>query len=292
MIKKSSQLNILPNRLCGFLPYLLLSLSLSLLGQSPSSLAQEQEEETQADAAPISSSTATGEEGLLDKQVPDREKVWLNTASSQSLGFYLHETSGKAYGGVLLIPEINRHPAANGMLNSLRHILSKNHWHTLALKVDDSNTEETQQLIAAGINYLNQQGVFNLAILGEGAGAAQALNYVASIPAEQLNQNKSNQLRAILLINGNNRMPNSDIKILDQLSEIKIPILDAYISNSYKEQQQAQQRQKAARRQMNKKYQQIRLPQVNNFSPEKDNRITKRIRGWLDNNVAGFMVDR
>ncbi|WP_101758198.1 DUF3530 family protein [Oceanicoccus sp. KOV_DT_Chl] len=265
-------------------------LLLSLLITSPLLFAQDPDQESEP-AAPATS-TATGTEDLLDQQVPNHEKIWLNSTGGPQLAFYLNETSGKAYGGVLLIPDTNRHPATAGLLNSLRHSLARNHWHTLAIKVADANDEQTQQLITAGISQMNQRGIYNLAILGEGAGAAQALAYVASTPASQLNQNQSNQIRAVLLIDGSNQVPNSDLKVLAQLAEIKIPILDAFLSNNYQEQQQAAKRKQAARRHMNKLYQQIRLPQVSNFDPKEDNRITKRIRGWLDNNVAGFMVDR
>ncbi len=228
-----------------------------------------------------------GKESSLDKRAADHEKVWLTTGDHKELAFYLSETTGKTYGAVLLVPDLGRHPAAQGMIYSLRHYLADNHWHTLAIKTDGSSTESTQQLIVAGINHLNQQGVFNIAILGEGAGAMRALQCISTLTDEQLKQ-----IRALLMLNANNTLPGSKGNILELLGQVKLPVLDAYQSGDYQEQQQASKRKKAARRLQNRNYQQVRLPQVSGYQQSQHHNLTKRIRGWLDKNAAGFMVDQ
>jgi hypothetical protein len=288
-----SQTSIM-KKLSAPLPLLTVLLLLSALyGQA--SYAQEsvqqeivQQETVQQENPPP---VTNGEQSPFDQQASDREKVWLNVAGRKELAFYLNEASGKAHGGVLLIPDAGHHPAVEGMINSLRHSLANNHWHTLAIDVEGTSETITQQTIAAGIQYLNQQGVFNIAILGEGLGAAQATHYVAALP-QVLEPGQLQQIRALLMINADNHIPDSKVNTLQKLSGIQLPILDAYRNNDYLEQRLAHERKLAARRLMTRNYQEIRLPLSSGYQKNYDDRITKRIRGWLDKNVAGFMVDQ
>ena len=229
---------------------------------------------------------AGGEESLLDRKAADHEKAWLTVAGNKELAFYLSETTGRAHGGVLLIPGLGGHPNARGMIRLLRQSLADNHWHTLAVDMTGTTEETAQQMIIAGIDYLNQQGIFNIAVLGEGMGAAQALHYVSTLSGDQLQQ-----IRALLMVNADNRISGSANDTLQQLGEIKVPVLDAYTSGDYVLQQRADERKRAARRLMNKNYQQVRLPQPGGTEQTRYLRLSKRIRGWLDNNAAGFMVD-
>ncbi len=257
------------------------------------SWAQEEEAAATEEAPPPSVTAEAGQETLLDQQVADNEKAWLPVAGNSELAFYLSEASGKAHGGVILLPKISQHPAnKNSMINTLRIALSENHWHTLALKTGDADVETTLAFITAGVNYLNQQGVYNIAILGEGLGAAQSIQYAASISGVKRPPGQFAPIRAVVMVDADNTIANSDGTTLEKLSMIRMPILDAYSNSDYQKQRLADERKRAARKKMNRGYQQIRLPPSSGVQQDVDNRITKRIRGWLDKNVAGFMVDR
>ena len=275
---------------------LLVSLILShaTLAQDDAPEANQDNSESATDADPPIGSPVVikGVESLTDQQVPDREKAWLAVAGSPSLAFYLSEITGRAYGGVLLLPKLNHHPASLGSTNTMRHALAANHWHTLALNPEDADEARTMAMIAAGIIYLNQQGVYNIAILGEGLGAAQALRYVASLKPKDPSQGEFNVVRALVMINADNKIAGSENNTLDNLSSIKMPILDAFSNNDFRQQRQADERKRAAHRPVNRFYQQVRIPLSADRQDNKDNPITKRIRGWLDKNAAGFMVDR
>lgn len=273
----------------------LLPLLLSVLFVLP---VQAQNNQTKAVAveepapAPVVTADA-GKESLADQQVADSEKIWLPVAGSSELAFYLSEASGKAHGGIVLLPKAGQHPAAkDSTINTFRIALSENHWHTLTLNIGDADEEKTLQFITAGINYLNQQGVYNIAILGEGLGAAQSLHYAASITGVQRAPGQFAPIRAVVMVDADNTIPGSDANTLEKIGMIYMPILDAYSSGDYQQQRLAAERKKAARKKINKGYQQVRLPQASGAQQDVDNRITKRIRGWLDKNVAGFMVDR
>lgn len=217
------------------------------------------------------------------------ERVWLNTDSGKRLAFYLSEKSGTAHGGVLIIPDRGIHPAVTGTINSLRHTLAKHHWHTLALDISSLDAEAVPGTIAAGVAQLNAEGVFNIAILGNGQGAVYALQYVAKLPPPE--KGKFQQIRALVMLNADNFSGTSDHNPMAALADIKLPVLDAWYANDYNEQQKARQRREQAAG-ANNLYQQARIPYVAVQNPGYENRITKRIRGWLDKNIAGFMVDK
>lgn len=246
------------------------------------------------DNANTAKSASRNSQSPLDKTIAEFQKVWLNIDDQKELAFYLNETSGKSHGGVLLIPNLNQHPASYGLINNLRHSLANNHWHTLAVNMSGAEPRLAMKIIDAGVAYLNSQGIYNIALLGEGAGAAQALHYAAMLPPINPAENKFNKIRAVLLINANKHLPSSsnDTDTLATFSKIKLPIFDAYASSNYQQKKRAEARSRAAQRDITTPYQQVRLPQVADFRLNGDNRITKRIRGWLDQNVAGFMVGK
>lgn len=226
-------------------------------------------------------STATNTTGHFADQ---SDRIWLTGDGKKVAAFYLGESSGKAHGGVLLIPDLNRHPATPGNIDQLRRALAKNHWHTLAVDTSHTTAEAARQIVASGIDHFKQQGVFNIAILGEGHGAALAANYIANLPPA------AQPLRALLMINASNSINDGAINNLELLNKIKLPVLDAYHYGIYRQQQAATARRQAIPRQQRPDYQQIRLPRASGNQQHSDNLVSKRIRGWLDNNVAGFMV--
>ncbi|MEH6912000.1 MAG: DUF3530 family protein [Oceanicoccus sp.] len=238
----------------------------------------------------------TADESLFDLQVDEQEKAWINVGEQQELAFYLPASSGAALNGVLLIPDIANHPATFGSTNTMRIALSKNHWHTLALNMGYASEEHALDLIAAGIQFLNEKGVYNIAILGEGTGAAQAILYAAPKPSpdtEKDNKNEKNdQVRALIMINAKNSISNDETSILQNISQITIPVLDAFSNGNYIEQRKAEERKNIARGKNDTIYHQVRLPQASGTQQNSDNRVTKRIRGWLDKNVADSAINR
>ena len=230
----------------------------------------------------------TGKESLYDQQVAEQEKVWLNVGEQQQLAFYLTESSGTAYGGVLLIPDIAKHPATLGSINTMRIALSKHHWSTLALNMGGANEAQSLDLIAAGIQFFNEKEIYNIAILGEGRGAAHAILYLASKPPTDANSAKTDRISALIMVDAHNSTSDNEAHILQKLAEVAIPVLDAFSNGDYIEQRQADKRKDTARETLNKTYHQVRLPQASGEQQNGDNRVTKRIRGWLDKNIANL----
>ncbi len=219
------------------------------------------------------------------------EVATFSSASHDIKAYYLKETSGDANGGVIIVSDIGQPPQISGLNNTLRHVLANHHWHTLALDMSEVTDDNTSDVINDGIAFLNDKGVFNIAILGIGAGAAQAILSVSKLP-EPGPEQQFEQIRALLMINAKNSIPDSDTNILQSMSNIRVPILDTYVMNDYRLQELARERKKTARSLPGRQYQQVRIPLINNANQMQENSLTKRIRGWLDSNIAGFMVDQ
>lgn len=252
--------------------------------------------QTTAATEQSSPSTTPGDKHQFAATVEEDEKAWLAVDGNKLLALYRSDTSGKAHGAVLIIPQTGRYPNAAGAINTLRRSLADHHWHTLALdlashsKVHGSvDEQQVQKTIAAGIEYLNQQGIYNIAILGEGIGAAHVLSYAATLGNTD-NSAALQQVRALILLNAQNAIPNSKTNTLGTFNKVKLPILDAYINGDLLSKQQAEQRRRAARKHNHRYYQQIRLARFSSRSQSQQQRVTKRIRGWLDRNIAGFVV--
>lgn len=223
----------------------------------------------------------------MDKAASKAERVWLSTASGQRLAFYLGEKTGTTHGGVLIVPDRGVHPAVLGIIDTLRHTLADHHWQTLALNITALDPDTIQQAIAAGVAFMNKKGIFNIAVLGQGRGAAHALRYVTGLPAAA--QGKVGQIRALVMLNADNNVPSLGAGAMAPLGQISMPVFDAWYADDYDEQQEAQRREQAAAN--NTRYQQERLPDIDDVAVNQENGVTKRIRGWLDKNVAGFMVN-
>lgn len=252
--------------------------------------------ETAAEPSPTLSETANQKrqrrQQQLEAAASEQEKVWLDAGADKILALYQAEHSGVANGGLLIIPNISPPPTAHSLINSLRHSLPANKWHTLTLYNSEHQTsEQTLAAIASAIAYLNQQGVYNLAILGEGSGAAQALLYAASLPAPRAQQ-KFQQLRAVLMIDAENQLDDSELDPLAAMKGLSMPILDAVSDQKNRLQQQAQLRRQQGRAMTEGQYQQIRLPAHLDYHNSLRNRSTQRLRGWLNKNIAGITVDR
>lgn len=219
-----------------------------------------------------------------------KQHQWLNTGETKLSALYLKQTRDVIYGAVLLIPDLMSHPSKASNVNSLRNALSQSHWQSLALdltSIDNFDEQHVNDAIGAGTAFLNEKGILNIAIIAEGIGAAQAVNYLADLTAKAQLQS----IKALVLINAKNSIPRSKEGTLEKLKAIKLPILDAFSANDNLYQQLANDR-KTARNETRGQYsyRQITLPRAVNYYNKHENHITKRIRGWLDKNISGFTV--
>lgn len=233
---------------------------------------------------------------LLEYADPDlkEQQHWLPVGNRQISSLYLSQTGGKTYGGALLIPNLNTPPSQRGIINSLRNALPESHWNTLAIDLSNKEPLSEQfvsQSIAAGLKFLNEKGIYNLAMIAEGVGAAQAIHFLTD--SSSADDVMLQSVRALIIIYPNNNVPGSDVKTLEKLSTIEIPVLDAYSANDYSQRELASSRKKAIHNTpAQPAYRQITLPNQVNYYRKHENHITQRIRGWMDKHISGFTVEK
>ncbi len=144
--------------------------------------------------------------------------------------------------------------------------------------------------LEAAINYLHQQGQFNIVLMGSGVGALRAVCFLKDIPKlEQTTQ--SRLIRSLVMINARNHLPLDSRQLHKCLDTPEMPVLDVYLGHDERDQKDAKQRLKYARRGGYQVYQQLRLPEMARNTMLGENRLSRRIRGFMEAHAQGVKID-
>lgn len=151
--------------------------------------------------------------------------------------------------------------------------------------------EQAQQTIQAAIDFYNKEGIFNIVIIGEGINALRAAHFIASMPEAIKAQGEINQIRGLAMINPRNTIYGSDLSLPMELSYFKVPIMDIYFGTDFRDERESKARAAVSRGLPGGLYTQIKLPITGNNWQQREDRLTKRLRGWMDRRAAGFEID-
>lgn len=143
-----------------------------------------------------------------------------------------------------------------------------------------------QQHIEAAVLFLNRKGIFNIVILGEGSGANRAISYINNITDPE----RKKQIRGLAMINAYNSIEGSANNITELVPKLQIPTLDIYFDDSNRFPADAKKRQRSSSSLPRGRYQQLKMPRMLSGWNDKEDRLSKRIRGWLDRSAAGFTI--
>lgn len=160
-------------------------------------------------------------------------------------------------------------------------------------KMVDKNTHGHDR-IKAGLNYLHEQGQYNVVVLGYGNSARRALQFAKTTnPEDSKSRPKRNAdypLRAIILINPSNFDEGQLSQIYDDLAYKSTPILDVLYQTHYLDYTEAKARKMKARRLGFMNYTQVRLLEPSTTIFNDENRLSRRVRGFLDRHAKGVEV--
>jgi len=157
-----------------------------------------------------------------------------------------------------------------------------------------------QTRITAAIKWLNEKGQFNIAILGDGIGAARASQFIAHVNEENAGTDNINIIRGMIMLSPRHTIPPGEVSLLEYFNQPPMPTLDIYFGRQRYDLEAAQLRKHMARRAQFKVYQQVHLPETvaldsvnpySNNSQNGANRLTQRIRGFLQSHARGVKVD-
>ncbi len=161
--------------------------------------------------------------------------------------------------------------------------------------------DRAQERITAAIRWLNEQGQYNIAILGDGIGAIRASNFIAQVNEENAASGNINIIRGMVMLSPKHSVPSGETSLMTFFKQAPMPTLDIYFGYQQHTLRAAQKRLHMARRAKFPQYQQLHLPEtvslptVNRFNTGNRqvgaNRLTQRIRGFLQKHARGVAVD-
>jgi len=157
-----------------------------------------------------------------------------------------------------------------------------------------------QTRITAAIKWLNEKGQFNIALLGDGIGAARASQFIAHVNEENAGTDNINIIRGMIMLSPQHTVPPGEVSLLEYFKQAPMPTLDVYFGRRPYDLEAARLRKHLARRAQFRVYQQVHLPETvafdsinpySNNSQNGANRLTQRIRGFLQSHARGVKVD-
>lgn len=152
-----------------------------------------------------------------------------------------------------------------------------------------------QERLTAALNYLHEQGQFNLALIGSGVNAARAAYFVRKVMPDPkaIKDNRDKTFQAMIFLNARNSLPfaatdGPQPSLPEPLIDPAMPILDLYFGTDIRDKKDTKQRLDHARRKKYRTYQQLQLPETAATSGEANALVLRRIRGFLQRHMQGM----
>ncbi len=151
----------------------------------------------------------------------------------------------------------------------------------------------TEQRLETALRFLHGQGQFNIVILGNGTGAIRANTFLNNNTPKTEDPSLANAkpFRAIVLLNGRNRLPTMEQDYKNWFSDPSIPVLDIYVGKDPRNQQAAKARKVLAKQKKVAVYKQVKLSHLTHTRDGRENILSRRIRSYLSANATGVEAD-
>ncbi len=158
--------------------------------------------------------------------------------------------------------------------------------------------EISEARLDAAIAFLNEQGQYNIVVVGQGVGAARAMRYIDNISdnkkmAKVKTRGKIQRpIRAVVLLQARNRIPATNDQLTRYFNDASLPILDLHYGDHFLDRTETKARAKAARAARIENYYQIKILRPTETDEGSENRLTRRIRGFLNKHAKGVEIER
>lgn len=238
---------------------------------------------------------------ILADNTDTEHQVWLQDPQGKFLSLYQVSNLHPTKGALLILHDNGQHPRWPDTVDTIAATLPDYGWTTLTISLPDSKTaheqddKSSQQIEAAAIarmqaalNHLSSQGLLNVILIGSGTGAPRGAQLIESLPKPPptpKGTKASRPIAALVIINDKNP---ADAKLLSAgFSDPTMPVLDIYFGQEENGSNAAKKRKRLAGRQQMKTYQQIHLAELNGVLSLGENRLSKRIRGFIEKHAKG-----
>lgn len=216
-----------------------------------------------------------------------KEAVWLETPQGKWLAFYKVTESKENKGVVLMIHASEKPQRWPAVLELLRRHLPLSGWETFALAIPAERLQEntTAETLTAAIDYLHEQGKFNLVFLSDNRLLHSATQHL--LPQIKPNPNDpktiDGPLQALILLNIQAQYPLTQELLEASFSSPELPVLDVFFNPPFVTQEHDQRLHKttAARKKLTH-YRQ------HTFSYPEENTLNENQQFWIST-VRGFM---
>jgi pimeloyl-ACP methyl ester carboxylesterase len=214
----------------------------------------------------------------------DGEAVWLNDGKNNFLSIYTEadENKGRA---VIVMHGTGVHPNWQQVVQPLRVGLTRHHWSTLSIQMpvlaNDADYQDYAPLydevaprIDAAIQFLKDNGMKEIVLLGHSQGATMSAYYLST---------SKQDIKGFVAIGMGSFADDPRMNSVNSLEKIHIPVLDLYGSEDLKEVLASTgQRAAAAKKAGNKNYTQKEIA-GNHFYDGHEDELLKTVADWLDN---------
>ncbi len=162
-------------------------------------------------------------------------------------------------------------------------------------KINPEN--ESDSRITSAISFLKAQGQYNIVIVGHGLGATRTMKYIDDLTSGQNAPGMSSgkiqrPIRAVVMVSARNQIPLSNKTLNHFFNDPNLPILDLYYGNHFLDDVETRQRTKAARAKGIVHYYQLKVLRPTDADESSENRLTRRIRGFLNKHAKGVEIER
>lgn len=231
----------------------------------------------------------------LEERIKLGKPMWLESGNGEFFVIRTEQMTREPQGAVVLLHGIGAHPDWPVVISQLRKSLPQQGWSTLSVQLpvlppehaiaDYGKTlDEARRRIGTALEYLREQQIEPVVIIGYSFGAATAFSYSAS-----LQETPSDLLGVVGISAVAQPFMRPPVDLLAEIEGVKIPVLDIYGSRDFPEiVDSAADRRLAARKGENPWYQQIEIEGADHNYSGLGNVLSKRISGWLKKLIEDY----
>jgi len=215
------------------------------------------------------------------------QAIWIGQGDERYPAIYAEAAVPEPKGVVIMLHAAGEHPQWPVVIQLLREQLTDHGWNTLALQLpipqaSDRTLDRKAYIEMAGkklqqaINHMMPENPPVIVLLGHGLGA----NAMIKRASEHLDNN----LLAVVGISINaDAHQASALNTLQQISQLKLPILDLYAERDrFEVRNSAKQRKRAALKAGNKDFRQLKIPGADHHFNNQSALLGSRVKSWLD----------
>ncbi len=218
----------------------------------------------------------------------DGEAVWLNDGTSDFLGIYTEAGDDKGR-AVIVMHGTGIHPDWQQVIQPLRVGLTEHDWNTLAIQMpilpNEAEYQEYAPLydevaprINAAIEYLKDNGVKQIVLIGHSQGATMAAYYLST---------SKQPVAGFVAIGIGVFADDPRMDSVKSLKSIKVPVLDLYGENDLEPiLEGTAARADAAKQAGNTNFSQVEMAGANHFFDGKEDELVEAVANWLEKTPA------